>query len=261
MAVVSSFFIIVFVIFSCSGCMQRYYNVATQQEEVYFYSTEKEVGIGNSLSKIIEEKFKLKDDPLEQKRLRQIGEKIVQAGDRREIKYYFSLLDEKEVNAFALPGGYIYIFKDLWEKIKGSDDQIAAVLAHEMAHISARHSIKRLQGSLGYSVLTVLVGTTPSMDAQSKRKALIGINELMLAYSREDELQADSLSVKYLTLAGYNPQAILEVLNVLQKAERDKPIRGEYVATHPYLTERMRQVTELINRGTIRFDDYINTIR
>ncbi|MFH1245941.1 MAG: M48 family metalloprotease, partial [Candidatus Omnitrophota bacterium] len=242
---------------SCFGCMQRYYNAATQQEEVYFYSTEKEVGIGNSLSKVIEEKFKLKEDPLEQKRLQHIGEKIVQVCDRQEIKYHFALLDEKEVNAFALPGGYIYVFEGLWKKIKDSDDEVAAVLAHELAHITTRHSIKRLQGSLGYSVVAVLVGTTPSMDAQSKRNALSGINELMLSYSRDDELQADSLSVRYLALSGYNPQAILAVLDLLQETERDKPVRSAYLATHPYLTERMRRVTELINRGTIRFDDYI----
>jgi len=245
---------------ACSGCAQRYYNVATEKQEIYFYSTEKEVRIGQSLSQAVEEKFKLDDDPLSQQHIDAIGQKLALVNERKDLRYSFKLLQEDKVNAVALPGGFIYIFKELWDKVKESDDAIAAVLAHEIAHVSARHSIKRLQSSMGYGALSVLVVAARGIDARSRTNAIIGINELLLSYSREDELEADALAVKYLVNAGYDPGAIIEVLEILQQSERERPIRPLYVATHPYITERMRTVRERIDKGNIGFDDYINTL-
>ncbi|MDD5747342.1 MAG: M48 family metalloprotease [Candidatus Omnitrophica bacterium] len=253
------FYLCGLLVFLNSGCAQQYYNVATQQEETYFYSVDKEVRIGEVLSVQVERTYPVDNDALIQQRVDQIGQRLAAAGDRREIRYYFKVVDEKEVNAFALPGGYVYMFKGLWDKVKDSDDRIAAVLAHEIAHISARHSIKRLQSALGYNVLTVLVATSRSMNSAAKAQAMAGINELILSYSREDELQSDVLAVRYLSKSGFDPAAVLDVLKMLQQMERDRPIKAMSVQTHPYLTERMKTVKEILNRGSIGFNDYINT--
>ncbi|MBI4845681.1 MAG: M48 family metalloprotease [Candidatus Omnitrophica bacterium] len=242
-----------------SGCVQRYYNTATGKEEVYFYSTEKEVKIGESLSRQAESVFKLENDPLIQQRVNAVGQKLAEVCGRKEINYFFKVLDEKEINAFALPGGYVYIFRGLWDKIEKNDSLIAAVLSHEIAHITTRHSIKRLQSSLGYNALAVLVGVSHDMDAYSRSKAMAGINELILSYSRNDELEADVLALDYLKKAGFDVQCVIEVLQILQQAQRDKPIQGAYLQTHPYITERMKAVKENLNMGNIGFDDYINT--
>lgn len=245
-----------------SGCTQTYYNLATQKEETYFYSDGKEVKIGKSLSKTLEKKFKLDNDPLIQQRINQIGQKLVRVNDRKEIRYYFKVLESKkdEINAFALPGGYVYIFRGLWDQISDTDDAIAAVLAHEIAHIAARHSVKRMQASLGINVMSILVLGTSKMDPYSKRKAMSGINQLILSYSRRDEIEADILAIKYLGKAGYDVTGSIKVLDVLQKSQRDKPIRPGHWRTHPYITERKSAVRQQINRGTIEFDDYINTV-
>ena len=250
--------ILIILFFSLSGCTQRYYNVATQEEETYFYSSEKEVKIGQSVSKTVEKRYKPEPDAIIQQRIKEIGDKIAQVSDRCEIRYYFSVLAEDEKNAFALPGGYIYIFKGLWDKIKDKDDLIASVLAHEIAHICARHNIKRLQKSIGYGTLSILVAGGMN-DGYSRSKALVGINELLLSYSRKDELQADRLAVKYLSKAGYNTESFLEVLNILQEEGRKRPTGQRYARTHPYITERVRAVREILNGGNIKFDDYINT--
>ncbi len=249
----------IIVILCISGCVQRYYNLATQQEEVYFYSSEKEVRIGKSLSKQVERKFKLNNDLLVQQRINDIGQKIARVCDRKDIRYNFKVLSEEEVNAVALPGGFVYIFEELWKKVEEKDELIAAVLAHEVAHVSARHSIKRLQNSIGYGALAVLVNTASGMDSYSRRKATIGINQLLLSYSRSEELEADELAVTYLSRAGYKPGAIIEVLEILQQTQRERPIRQMRLPTHPYITDRMKVVKEQINMGTIGFDDYINT--
>ena len=243
------------------GCVQRYYNTATHEEETYFYSTEKEIKIGESLSRRIEREFKPDNDPLIQQRIKRIGRQIARENERKDLRYYFKVLDVKDINAFALPGGYVYIFKGLWEKIEKDDAKIAAVLAHEIAHIAARHSIKRIQASLGVNVLSVLIAVIPGTDSYSKNKAMAGIGELILAYSREDELQADFLATKYMYKSGYNLSAFLDVLQILQDEQRKRPIRSTIVQTHPYISERKKLVKQQINRGSIGFDDYINTSR
>ncbi|MBU1044121.1 MAG: M48 family metalloprotease [Candidatus Omnitrophica bacterium] len=246
-----------------SGCAQSYYNVATQQEETYFYSDDKEVKIGKALSVSVEKKFKPDNDPLIQQRVNQIGQKLVEVNDRKEINYYFKVLESKkdEINAFALPGGYVYIFRALWDEISDNDAQIAAVLSHEIAHIAARHSVKRMQSAVGANVMSILILGSNNMDQYSKRKAIVGINELILSYSRKDEIEADVLATKYLERAGYNTSGVTTVLDVLEKTQRDKPIRASHWRTHPYIAERKKAVNQEINNGTIKFNDYINTVK
>lgn len=247
---------------SLSGCAQSYYNVATQKEETYFYSDDKEVKVGHALSINVEKKFKPDNDPLIQQRINQIGEKLVAVNDRKEISYHFKVLESKkdEINAFALPGGYVYIFRALWDKVSDNDAKIAAVLSHEIAHIAARHSVKRIQSAVGVNVMSVLVLGSSNMDSYSKRKAMQGINELKLSYSRQDEIEADILATKYLKKAGYDVSGIVDVLGVLEKSQRDRPIRPAHSRTHPYITERKKVVNQQINNGSIKFDDYINTV-
>lgn len=243
------------------GCVQRYYNTATHEEETYFYSTDKEIKIGESLSRRIESEFKPDNDPLIQQHINNIGQQLARENERKDLRYYFKVLDVKDINAVALPGGYVYIFKGLWEKIEKDDAKIAAVLAHEIAHIAARHSIKRIQASLGVNVLSVLIAVSSGSDQYSKSKAMAGIGELMLAYSREDELQADFLATKYMSQSEYNLSAVLDVLQILQEEQRKKPLRSTILQTHPYISERKKLVKQQINKGNIGFDDYINTSR
>ena len=139
------------------------------------------------------------------------------------------------------------------------DDEIAAILAHEIGHIAARHSVKRLQASLGYTLLRVLA-LVASKDARFKRGTDIALSQLMLGYSRDDELLADKLAVKYINRAGYNPEAIISLLEKLERLETNAPIRplvASYMRTHPYLPERIAAVRREIY-GIMEFTDYIN---
>ncbi|MGE5197715.1 MAG: Maf family nucleotide pyrophosphatase, partial [Deltaproteobacteria bacterium] len=130
-----------------TGCSTEY-NVVTGKEETFYYSTEREVQIGKSVSKEVEKQYKLAEDPLLQERVRVIGNKISAVCDRKDIDYTFKVLDDKEVNAVSLPGGFVYVNKGLMERVD-NDDELAAVLAHEVGHLVARHSIKRLQATMG----------------------------------------------------------------------------------------------------------------
>lgn len=240
-----------------SGCATEY-NPATEKEEFVVISSQKEVAMGKSVSKQVEKKLDISEDATLKERVDRIGQRIADVCDRKDIAYHFEVLSEDKINAFALPGGYVFIYKGILDKLS-SDDEIACVLAHEVAHIVARHGVKRYQGAIGFDILRILIGRMGS-DARAKRQANRAIIELMLSYSREDELLADRLAVKYVKKAGYEPAAMLQFLKKLKELDFKKaPQPYRVFRTHPYLSDRIMAVRAAIE-GKISFDDYINVV-
>ncbi|MDD5155911.1 MAG: M48 family metalloprotease, partial [Candidatus Omnitrophica bacterium] len=238
-----------------TGCSTEY-NIVTGQEETYYYSTDKEVQIGKSMSRQVENMYKLDGDPLVQDRVKRIGKKIVSVCDRKDIDYHFKVLDDEQVNAVSLPGGYVYINKGLVDKVD-NDDELAGVIAHEVGHIVARHSIKKLQASMAYSLARILAAQVPNAPGLGDT-ADVAFMQLMLGYSRQDELLADELGARYAGLAGYNPHAMITFLKKLQEINRKKPIEPvNYFKTHPYVPDRIRTVKDDLGERTT-FGDYIN---
>jgi predicted Zn-dependent protease len=238
-----------------SGCSTEY-NIVTGEQEMYYYSSDREVAMGKAIAREVEKEFKYVDDPLLQKRVEDIGKKIAAVCDRKDIDYHFYALNEEEVNAFSLPGGYVYINKGLIEKCK-SDDELAGVIGHEVGHIVARHAIKRLQGAQLYSVLRVLTATATN-SGEVGLAADVAVTELMLGYSREDEFLADKLGTKYAKLAGYDPHAMVSFLKTLKEVERKRPAGPyNYYKTHPYIPDRVRAVKQGLGEG-MDINDYIN---
>ena len=248
-------FLIVGVFFAISGCSTEY-NLATKQEEKYYYSTDKEVQMGRAINLQVKKEYKFTSDPLQQKRVEDIGKRIAAVSDRKEIDYYFQVLEDEQVNAVSLPGGYVYVNSGLLDKVS-SDDELACVLAHEVGHIVARHSIKKLQAMQGYSVLRLLVAVAPG-TGEVGTAADVAFTQFLLGYSREDELLADQLGARYAKLAGYDPHAMITFLTKLQDMSRRMPITEKsYFKTHPYAPDRIRVVKQELGEQ-INFGDYIN---
>jgi predicted Zn-dependent protease len=238
-----------------SGCSTEY-NITTDKEEVFYYNTDKEVAMGESIARAVEKEYKFVDDPLVQKRVEDVGKKIVSVCDRKDISYHFKVLDDEEINAVSLPGGFVYINKGLVDKV-ANDDELAGVLAHEVGHIAARHSIKKLQAMMGYNLLRVLAVAIPQGN-EVGTAADIAFTEIMLGYAREDELLADQLAARYAKLAGYDPHGMITFLQKLQETDRRKPLRPKtYFKTHPYVPDRIRVVKQELGEN-INFSDYIN---
>ena len=247
------------------GCATEY-NVATQSEEWIYHDTDKEIKIGKSVAREIEKAYKISENPLFRNRVKQIGEKIAAVCDRKELMYYFNVIEareekdqediDEEVNAMALPGGYVYCFKGLFTAANPTDDELACVLAHEVGHIVAKHSLKKLQGAMGYTLLRIAAMASGSPEAGYGLDA--AFYQLMMGYSQEDELLADRLGVRYARLAGYDPRGMITFLEKLQRINRKKPLRPfSYGRTHPYAPDRIRVVKEEIGEG-MSFQDYIN---
>src|SRR3990167_5912518 len=250
-----------------SGCATEY-NVATQSEEWIYHDTDKEIKIGKSVAREIEKAYKISENPLFRNRVKQIGEKIAAVCDRKELMYYFNVIEareekdkediDEEVNAMALPGGYVYCFKGLFTAANPTDDELASVLAHEVGHIAAKHSLKKLQGSMGYMLLRIAAMQVPDAGGALGYGVDAAFYELMMGYSREDELLADRLGVRYARLAGFDPRGMIYFLEKLQAINRKKPLRPfSYGRTHPYAPDRIRVVKEEIGEG-LSFKDYIN---
>ena len=252
-----SVFSIAIGLFLFSQCSAEY-SLATKKEEYVLFGTEREVGIGRSIAKKVEQEYPICEDAELQEKVESIGQRLASVCDRKDTTYFFSVLEGDKVNAFALPGGYVYVFEGALDKTE-SDDEIAGILAHEIGHIVARHSMKRLQSSIGYSILSVLA-LVATKDPQFKRGTDIAFSQLMLGYSREDEFLADKLSVKYVKKAGFDPQGVVSFLEKLQQLEKEaplKPIVENYARTHPYLPERIAAVKQEVY-GKMEFTDYMN---
>jgi predicted Zn-dependent protease len=237
------------------GCSTAY-NAERHKEETILIGTDKEVKIGENISEGVKRKFKFSNDPEVNKRVFNIGQKIANVCERKEVYFQFFVLEEEEVNAFSLPGGFIYVNSGLVKKVK-NDDELAAVLAHEAAHVAQRHAIKRLENSLGYSALRLLTLNVPQ-DELTRRKSDIAFMQLILSYSREDEIEADSLSVQYLRSAEFDPSAILSFLTTLKDIQMKESIKPKiHFRTHPYISERIASVKNALY-GRRDFNDYIN---
>jgi len=224
-------------------------------------STQREVAAGRRIARRVERDMTLADEPL-QERVRAIGARIAAVSDRKELQYRFAVIEEESVNAFSLPGGYIFVNTGLVEKA-GSDDELAGVIAHEVAHVAARHAVKRFEGAMGLQIAQLAALATG--DSQVARGVGMAATAAQLAYSRQDELDADRLAVKYAREAGFDPKAILTFLAKLQEVHRKHAqylprgiVRPQYALTHPYVPERLRAAKEALY-GVADYFDYLNT--
>ncbi len=241
------------------GCAATSYNVATERQETLFISTEREIALGESVAKKVEEEFTVIRDPELLQQLDRIGPRIAAVADRKDLSYRFTIVEmpEDEPNAFALPGGPVYVTKSLFTLVK-SDDELASVLAHEVGHVVAKHTVKRIQGAVGLQLLQILAIGTGAADARTSRGMDLAFASLLTEYSQSDELEADRLSAKYLKRAGYDPAAAITFMQRLRDYTFKQPMhRFSYFRTHPYFSDRIRLLRQQ-SEGRITFDDYIN---
>ncbi len=244
-----------------TGCASIEYNRALRKQEFILMSSNREVKLGKSLSKKIEEKLKVVNDDLLRQRVKAVGQKVADACERKDIAYHFEVLDREDVNAVALPGGYIYVFKGLIDEFDEEyfDDQLAYILGHEIGHVVAKHSVKRIQSALGYQLVKILIISNPK-SRKIAHGADLAFNQIMLGYSKQDEFAADALGIAYMQKAGYNPQAAIKFLEKLKKINQESPAKPlYYVSTHPTIPSRIATVRMAIS-GKISFKDYIERL-
>lgn len=229
-----------------------------------------EASVGASEHKKIEEQFgPFMSGPVANY-VQRIGAKIAPHTERKDVEYKFYVLDSPVVNAFALPGGYVYVSRGLLA-LANSEAEVAGVIGHEIGHITARHSAERVsQGAvvgIGAAILSAVVG-----DPGVSRAAGLGSELYIKSYSRGQEHQADELGVRYMSRAGYDPSAMASFLNSLDRQTKlDAKMAGrkvsdgpDYFSTHPVTTQRVSEAGEEARQypqqGTVGRDNHLSVI-
>ncbi|MFZ5800009.1 MAG: M48 family metallopeptidase [Candidatus Omnitrophota bacterium] len=227
-----------------SGCASVY-NPATGKHELVFIDTGSEVALGKSLDRKIRQESKVVTAVRENQRVKDIGRKISAVCDRSDLQYQFYVLENKELNAFSVPGGFVYVNTGLLKK--ANDSELAGVIAHEIAHVVARHSVKHLQAALGFNILmSVAFNQSDAVDLY--RAANVIYNLVSLGYSREDERQADKLAVSYVFKAGYDPQGMLSFFAKIKEEEKENGVGNipVFLRSHPAVEERIANIKKEI---------------
>ena len=249
------FFFVVIMAASLQGCATEY-NLATRKEETLFYGTEKEVKIGDTIAPKIEARYDILTDVDVNERVQLILGRIVAVCDRKDLVYFIKIIDDDPINAVSLPGGYIYVFRGLIDQVD-NDDQLAGVIAHEVGHITARHGVKRMQNA--YAALILQIASIQT-NAHVVGGVNLALNSLFLEHSKQDEFEADRLSIKYLKKAGYDPGAMAVFLKKLKIEEEKAPLKKySYWRTHPHIPQRISMINQEIT-GKLEFRDYLNLI-
>ncbi len=236
------------------GCTTEY-NLATQKQETLIYSTEKEIKIGDKIAPKIEARYEIVTDIDVNERVDRIFKRIIAVCDRKDLVYFIKIIDEDPINAISLPGGYVYIFRGLIDKIE-NDDQLAGVIAHEVGHITAKHGVKKMQNA--YAAMALQVAAVSSRGTNVANGTNLALASLFLEYSQQAEFEADRLSVKYLKKAGFDPAEMAEFLKIVKREKNKAPLKKfSYWKTHPNLSQRISVVNQAVT-GKLEFRDYLN---
>jgi beta-barrel assembly-enhancing protease len=229
-------------------------------------SKQQEIEIGRQAAPEFEQQFGgLVQDQRLQQYVQDVGESLVRHTERQDLPWQFRVLRSDQINAFALPGGFIYITQGLLQRLD-NEAQLAAILGHEAGHVAERHSVRQMQRAQliqGGSLLAGLVGQSQQVASIAN---LAGGLALM-SYSREQEREADLHGLRYLAREGYRPEAVVEVMQTLAQAGGGS--QPEFFSSHPrpenrqeYLNEAIQaRYSDVITRGRTNEDRFRQVVR
>lgn len=232
---------------------KRSVNEVTGEVQHIDMTAEQEIALGLQAAPQMAQQYGgLHPDRQAAARVEQIGQQIVQSTKAGQSAYQFRfhlLADENTINAFALPGGQIFITAGLLKNLT-SEGQVAGVLAHEVGHVVGRHSAEQIaksqltQGLSGAAAIATYDPDRPATAAGAAAAAMVS-KLLTLRYGREDELESDRLAVNYTAQAGYDPRAMIQVMQILEQAGGGSR-QPEFLSTHPNPGNRIGELERAI---------------
>jgi predicted Zn-dependent protease len=219
-------------------------NPATGKRQLMLVSEAQEIAMGKAADQEVAAAYGLYPDPKVQAYVETLGKRLAAASERPDLPWSFKVVDDAAVNAFALPGGYIYVTRGILTHLS-SEAELVAVLGHEIGHVTARHSASQMsqqQLAMGGLVLGMVVKPELQRFGELAQQSL-GL--LFLKFGRDDENQADELGLRYMTRVGYDPGAMLEVFDVLDgvtRAEGGGARMPDWLSTHPSPENRLARI-------------------
>ena len=251
------FFLIIYLV--VSGCSV---NPVTGKQDFVMISENQEIAMGKRYHSQVLQQIPVYQDAELQAYVQRIGDSLSKKSHRPNLFYRFTVLDSPDINAFALPGGYIYINRGLMAYLS-SEEELAAVLGHEIGHVTARHSVRQYSQSQILGILSAAIEMNQGRSAGNLANLASGA--LLSGYGREMELEADDLGAQYIFQEGYSPQGMFDVLSVLKdqeiyskalakkRGQEPRSYHGVF-ASHPSndkrLQEILKEVTNSYPKGT-----------
>jgi predicted Zn-dependent protease len=226
---------------------------------IQFYSIEKEVAIGRQLAAEVDRSSKVINDPLVNEYVNRVAQNIVLHSDSK-VPFIIKVVDSQEVNAFALPGGFLYVNRGLLEAAD-NEAEVAGVVAHEIAHVAARHGMEQASKGELFNYLSIPLIFLGGIGGYAIRQGLgLAVPLTFLKFSRGAEKEADRLGAQYMWAAGYDPTALITFFEKLQAKNKKKPgTLSKLFSTHPMTGDRITEVRELIARFPERGEYQIST--
>ncbi len=224
---------------------------ATGQREFIVLSWDQEIELGREAAPELEQEFGGPlDDLAVQAYVRTVGQRVAASSHHPDLPYTFTALDSDVINAFALPGGAVYITRGLLKEMT-SEGELAAVLGHEVAHVNARHSSQQISRQMGLQMVITAAaiaaggGEGGLSGSQAETLAKVVGSLISLKYSRGAESEADRIGLDYMAAAGYHPDEMIDLLTVFVEMEgRGRP--PEFLSTHPNPNNRVGVIRQRI---------------
>jgi predicted Zn-dependent protease len=226
-------------------------NPVSGDREFVTVSESQEIDQGRKFHQTIIKQYGVYDDPDLQSYVDAIGQQLAANSHRAHLQFHFTILDSPDINAFALPGGYIYITRGIMAYLE-NEAELAGVLGHEIGHVTARHSVRQQSGQFASELLNILISATTENSTLAQLGSQLSTG-IIRGYGRKHELEADRLGAEYLHKSAYNPEAMLDVIGVLKdqelyesalakKQNRQPRIYHGVFSTHPKNDDRLKTV-------------------
>lgn len=250
-------------------------NPVTGRQERTVMDEQSELRAGQEADKQVREEYGVYNNLQLQNYVNEVGQKLAKLSHRSNLQWHFTVVDSPEINAFALPGGYVYITRGIMAYLD-SEAELAGVIGHEIGHVTARHASQRATrqqtaglGVLAASVLGAVlesrtgVGGLGEMASQASQVAAAGY---ITSYGREQELQSDQLGAEYLSRSGYDPKTMIKVIGVLKSQEqfaadqaraegREVQQRSTWLSSHPSNDQRLADITRIAQQYQSSYGD------
>jgi len=257
-----SIYIFLFLMVFIASCAV---NPVTGERQLSLYSEQDEIAIGKQTDVQIRNQYGIYNDPALNEYVARVGASLGPYTHRSHLEYHFAVLDSPVVNAFAVPGGYVYVTRGILALMR-SEAELAVVLGHEMGHVNARHSIHRMSEQTLFGLGLAVGSSLNRTVADIAGIAGVGIQLLFLKYSRDDEKQADQLGVEYSRKGSYNPGEMIGFFTSLEKMgdlSGSHSIPG-FLSTHPLTSERIQNTKDMLiesdGKLQVKHTPYLNKV-
>lgn len=239
-------------------------NPVTGRRELAMMSEAQEIETGRQADAEIRREMRLYDDAALQRYVSDIGLRLAATSHRPQLPWQFAVVDVTAVNAFALPGGFVYVTRGLLPYLSSEAD-LAGVIGHEIGHVTARHAVQQYSKAMGGQIGLIGLGIFVPSTRPFSGMADFGLQVLFMKYGRDDELQADELGVEYAARQEWDPRGVRNMLGSLARLDEGTDRRGipNWLSTHPAPVDRVAQITPAVearaagrSSWVVRQDEY-----